>query len=499
MANVFSSLAKRLKVTLPTITPAPGNVKPQEIQRSQAFFWQQFLKDQPIAYIDIAHRIQYYLANSSYLKMFMALKMSIYHWGFQVRADDPKDQKKLDAWFEEDVKPVFGELFLEDMGTREMIKVEASESNRERVNKFCRDAFQKFLEYDTVVSLWIDGRDYALLRPLEYFLYSDVMGIETMKYTHMLSVPQIDTLPPEQRERFISHPWVFLNPKYGEHWKLAKRSPVGEPFGLPWLMPAFMILGEEESKSIGMHELGWMMRNVTRLHSLGHEIKNGPLAGRPVYEWTEEKSQAVMSAWKDVIGSNDITANYDYIQSFPWPELEKFDETAWEGSHFRLNRFFGPLAHMIYAKGVTPYLSRQLQALATFDRNEFMRPFLTYTITKAYKPPVKIRVLWQDDIFETSQLTNEMRKLACQQGLVSPQTFQQWIGLDHDEEVEMKLDAAAHEKMQEAYMPIYDASHGSSPVADGPTDTNAPPAGAAGKGPKPGSKSGNKKGTKHKK
>lgn len=499
MANFFNALAKRLKVTLPTITPHPTNVKPQEIQRSQAFYWQQFLKDQPIAYIDICHRVQYYLANSSYLRMFMGLKMSIYHWGFQVRAKDPADQEKLDAWFDEDVRPTVADLQLEDMGTRELIEIEANESNRERVYKFCRDAFQKFLEYDTVVSLWIDGRDYALLRPLEYFLYSDIMGIETMKYAHMLSVPQIETLPKEQQGRFIGHPWVFVNPKYGEHWKLAKRSPVGEGFGIPWLMPAFMILGEEESKGVGMHELSWLMRNVTRLHKIGHEIKNGPLAGRPYYEWNEEESNAALSDFKDVIGSNDITCNYDYVQEFPWPELEKFDETCWQGSHFRLNRFFGPIAQMMYAKGVTPYIDKQVKALATHDRNEHMRPFLTYTIKKAYKPPVDIEVVWQDDIFAPAQLEQEMRKFVTLQGNVSPPTMQEWIGLDPAKESERKLAAVNDKDAQKKHMPIYDPAHSSSPAIDGPADPNTPPAGAAGKGAKPGSKPGTPKGGKHKK
>ena len=129
MANWFKqTLGKALKVTLPTLTPHPGNLKPQEIQRREQFYWQEFLFSQPISYIQINHRIQKFLASSEYLRMFMALKLALYHWGFEIRAKERKDQAKLDEWFDTDVRPTKSLLDLEDMGTRELIEVEASDT-----------------------------------------------------------------------------------------------------------------------------------------------------------------------------------------------------------------------------------------------------------------------------------------------------------------------------------------------------------------------------------
>jgi hypothetical protein len=501
MANWFKqTLGKALKVTLPTLTPHPGNLKPQEIQRREQFYWQEFLFSQPISYIQINHRIQKFLASSEYLRMFMALKLALYHWGFEIRAKERKDQAKLDEWFDTDVRPTKSLLDLEDMGTRELIEVEASDTNRERCYKFARDAFQKFIEYDSSVSIWIDGRDYALLRPLEYFLYSDIMGIETMKYLHGLSVPQIELLPVDQQQRFISHPLVFLNPKYGEHWKLAKRTPQGEGFGVPWMFAAFLTLDEEENKRLGFHGLSWLMRTVVQWHKIGHEVKNGPLAGRPKFEWTEEADKAVMKAFKDVTGVNTMTANYDAEIQYPWPEMEKFDKLCWEGSHFRLTRFFGPIAKMMYAEKAAPYLAGQLKALAVFDRQELMKPYFEYVLRKAYKPPVPIEVSWKEDIFNPDQLTHELRKFTAQQGLISPQTMSKWTGVNHDDEAEAKVKALKDDNAQERLLPIFDPSHGSSPAIDGPADPNKPTGTAGGGSPKkPPGKNGKPKGGKDKK
>jgi hypothetical protein len=438
----------------------------------------------------------------------MELKLKTHHWGFQILAKDQADQAKLDAWMDTDVLPTITELQLEDVGTRELIAVDPNETNGERARKFCRDAMQKFLEYDAVFGLWLDGRDYCLLRPLEYFLYSDMLGVETVKYVHNLSLYQIEMLPKEQQQRFLGHPHVFLNPNFGEHWKLAKRTPTGDGLGIPWLMTIFMILGEEESKENGIYFMAWLTRTANRAHNIGHEIKSGPYAGRENSDgrasWTKEKSDEIIRAWKDTVGANDVTRNFDITTEFPWPPMEYFDETLWNGSRKRLTEAFGPLAMMAQATGVTPFLSAQAKAIANFDRNEIMAPFMSQIIRKAYKCPVPVRLVWQDDIFTTDQLNHELRKFVTMQGNVSPDTQQGWAGLDPKQENEKKLAAVNHPDAQALHMPIYDSAHGGSPAIDGPIDTNppvapiAPGASKKPKGQKPGSKAGTPKGRTHK-
>jgi hypothetical protein len=156
---------------------------------------------------------------------------------------------------------------------------------------------------------------------------------------------------------------------------------------------------------------------------------------------------------------------------------------------------------MLYANKAFPYLAGQLKALAVFDREELMKPFLEYVLKAAYKPPVPIAVSWKEDIFNPDQLNHELRKFTAQQGVVSPPTMAKWTGLDFEDEADAKVKVLADANAQEKALPIYDASHGSSPAIDGPADPNKPTGPAAGGGSpkKPPGKNGKPKGGKDKK
>ncbi len=477
------------KITVPTQTPSGGSLKPHEIQRQLAFYWQQFLKDQPIAFIDICYRCRYYALNSSFLQMFLPLKTSVYNYDFKLVAASglAGDDETLKAWLEKESSPIADSL--NDLATGEDIELESNKTNWELALKFANESWTEWNTLDNAIGFWLDGRNLALTLPPERCLYSDVMGLETMKYIHGLHQNQILQLPLTQQERFKNHPAVFLNPRFGEHFKLLKRAATGDGFSTPGMLSVLKTLGEEESKEIGFHQLAWTLRNVTRHHKLGHEIKSGDRAGRPDHFWDVGWDKDVQGAFRDVVGLNDYTSRFDHTIDFPWPDLKRFDATAWEGSDFKLRRWCGPLGLMLVAKGVTTHLTQLLRAHALSERR-LMGPFLSMVFNKAFHAPVTVKVEWGETIFSEDRLRAEMLKFGALQGWVSPQTGTREIGLNSQREQKLKMVAASDENVQEKFMPIYDPSHGSSPAIDGPADPNAKAKAGADAGSKAGTPAG---------
>jgi hypothetical protein len=491
MAFNLKALAARMKITVPSITPSPAMVKPWEITRSTAFYWQAWLRDQPLAFVEIVQRARYYARNNAWMKTFLKLKVSVFNHGVRIKAASgtEEDQKKLDAWMAEDwTTPVD---WMETLDTREKIMIESTQKNRDAVRKFIRDTWMEWFICDNCLGFWLDERKQATLMPPERSLYSNSMGLETIRYIHSLNYYQIRQLPEAQQKRFMATPNVYLNPLFGEHWKLLKRSIDGEGFEMPSMLPLFRVLGEEESKEMGLHELAWLMRNVTRHHKIGGEYKGFPESPDwpQFYRWTRERSDQIMGSWKDVIGSNDYVSGHDHEITYPWPEIKTFDKTLFEGSGLRLQRWGGPLATMTMATQLMPYLGQLLQAEATYEREEFIAPFVEWCINHAMQPPVEIKVEFGNGIFLTHQLRNEMLKFSSLQGDVSAKSRLDALGLDATAEAYAKVEMAEDPEAKKKYMPMYDSAHGTSPALDGaakPKDPNATGAKGQGAGAKPG-------------
>ena len=470
MPGIINSIMRRSGIVLPTITPSPANVEPLSIGRSEAFYWQPFLKDRPIAYFDCIKRCDFYLLNSSFLQMFLPIKTAMYHYGFRVKAREPEKQKVLDAWLEDEAHLGVTDITLEDLGTQEHILLESNSTNGEAVHKFARDAMFQWFKYDNLVGYWMDGRKYATLLKTERCLYSDAMGVETLRYQHGLSWIQVQQLPKAQHDRYHYHPLVFLNPFYGEHWKLLKRTPTGDGFGIPTMVAALRALGEENSKEEGYNMMAWLMRTVFRRHRLGHKVEHPSPQVMKSFDWVEKDSKAVLKQWSNVLGAQEGTSKWDHEIDFPWPDVKIFDETAWKGSNYRLLRWGGPLAMLLYREQTQPSAVADMAlAHATLERS-MMKPFLEVCINKAYEPPCKICVEWADDIFTESRLRNEMFKWVDQNGGSSPQTRARKAGLDYDLESAQKLAAVQDPDSQAKHLPLYDTSHGTTPAIHGVVD-----------------------------
>ena len=493
--NMFKGLAGKMKIVVPTISPSSQSVPPTSVMRRVAYMWQTYLLDQPISFVEVCQRARYYALNCSWLKQFLRIKVSVFHYGFHINAANEKDHEALDAWLDKEADPVVDSVETQDY--REVIEMESNETNRERLEKFARDCWIEWFIIDNILAVWLDDRKQPIITPCEKAMYSDVMGLQTLRYTHGLSGLQCEQLPPEQRERWKSHPQPYLNPEFGEHWKLLKRSKVGDGFTIPDMLGCFKCMGQLESMEIGMWELGWTLRTVMRHHKLGHELKQNIFnKWTEFHRWTKEKSDKVYEAWKDTQGVADWTSNWDHLVEYPWPDLKRFEAKPFEGSTLRLVQWGGPLASVWNATNLVPHLAPLVRAEAKYERG-LVGPFIADVINKAFEPPVKIKLEWSDGIFLVDQLRNELMKFAYQQGAVSQTTLDAQIGLSREDEANLKLAEASDKDAAKKGHPLYDASHATSPALDGAAKPKDPNAGGA-KGQDPGSTNGKPPGGKDK-
>jgi hypothetical protein len=433
---------------------------------------------------------------SDFLSRYLLTKRSIYNFGFNIvpasldgKKPKTEDKEKLLAWQEEEAAFKFDPI--EDPQTKEPIEPEVLATNDELVRKFADDSWDEWNLLDNCTAMWLEDQGFANIIPVERCDYSDTLGVPLLRFTHGLSTLDIAKLPKDQQDRFRTHTSVMLNTKFKEHFKVLKRARLGDGYGLPRLYQIFRLLGEVESKQIGMNAMAFMMRTVVRLHRLGHEIKNGDRAGKPTHFWKQEVHDATIKAWKDAVGVQERTVNFDHFVEYPWPDLKLFDELAFKGSDKRLMEWGGPIMLMLAAKGVMPYLSPMLRAQAADDRDK-MGAFLAMVINKAFLPPVPVEVTWSNTVFNESRLAAELLKFGSQQGFLSATTAKEEAGFDPVAEEDLKVQEADDPDADKKFKPMWDSSHGIAPALG---ETITPPGGA--KGANPGSRSGNRPGTQH--
>jgi hypothetical protein len=231
-----------------------------------------------------------------------------------------------------------------------------------------------------------------------------------------------------------------------------------------------------------------MLRKVTRWHKVGHKIDSGDRAGKPLHFFTKDRAAAIKKLWVDVAGVDDYVSNFDEDIQYPWPEAKMFSADYYQSSTKRLEDWGGPLAIMLRAQGVMPYLMPLLRAQAMEDRRK-MKAFLVPLINESFAPPVPMNIAWSNMIFNEARLAAELVKFGATNGMLSVETTTDAIGADSKVEAERKLAEANDKEFKKKFAPIYDASHGSFPMEAEPE----PPAG--GKGPSPTAQPGKPPGT----
>lgn len=412
-------------------------------------------------------RARYYSRESTFLRMFLPLKQSVLNYGLRLKAAPVKGKKpdqgavdKLNLWLDEPTGITIDPVDVK--GSDQPVGVELNQTNRELINNFINEVWSEFILLDNAVSFWMDDMQRAATIDPAKCEYSDVLGIPILKYTHGLSAEQILLLPPDQQEAF-SKSVLIVNPEQGQHFKVLKRARIGDGFGTPGIFAAFRLLGEVESKDVGMNTMAFALRNVRRLHKLGHEIKGGERAGRNTHFMSPQRATAIQRLWREVVGFDDTCVNFDHEIEYPWPDMKYFDETAWKGSNMRLNQWAGPLGQMLVARGIMPYLSNHLKAQCLEDRQVFAL-YIETVINLAFSPPTPIKLAWSNMIFNEARLAAEMLKFAQQQGWLSATTGKEESGTDPELEEERKLIEADDPDAKKKFLPIFDAAHGSVPA-----------------------------------
>jgi hypothetical protein len=438
-------------------------------------------------------RARIFARQSSFLTSYLPTKRSIYNYGFQVCPVDDANQDSIDEWLAE-VAPPYVDQYV-DPQTSETIAVESNVSNDGRIKKFVDDSWDEFGLLDSAIGFWLDDRPAAVSLPIERCLYTDILGLEILRYTHGLTSKQIEILAPDQQTRFRERAAILVNPTFGEHFKVLKRGRLGDGLSVPRLFSALRLLGQVDSLEVGLSQMAFLTRRTVRRHKIGHEIRQGAHSGKPTHFWNKKRDATTHTMWDNAAGVGDVTTNFDHEIDFPFPDLKVFDSIAWKGSDHRLAQWGGPVAQMMAATGVLPYIGRLLKAAALDDRSK-MGEYLTFILNAAFAPPAPITVGWSNLIFNEERLQAEMMKYGHIAGVVSSTTLQEEIGTQPGREERNKLRETQDPDAMAKYAPLFDASHGAFPAlgmaahvalppVDGTTPNPTAPAPGAKKKPTP--------------
>src|SRR5262245_19630635 len=140
------------------------------------------------------------LARTHYwLKPYFALKASIVNYGLRLGPAKVKKKKpgqreidRLGDWLEEEMDPVK----FEGNATIGVPK-QAIVKRRERVEKFILEVVSEWILQRNVLAFWSDGIEVPVVLPPERCRYKDVLGVETLFYTHGLGAAEIKELDPK--------------------------------------------------------------------------------------------------------------------------------------------------------------------------------------------------------------------------------------------------------------------------------------------------------------
>lgn len=440
-------------------TEVPGGSTLAEAQKNSAYAKARILRE-----------------TNYWLKCYFDLKMSIINFGRQLspkieskgsKTTKPKakDVAALDAWLDE-VLPAPEFTGNKTIGFPNKAEVK----RREKINKLIDEAIEEFNLQRNVIAFWMDAQLPVLLA-LDKCRYKDVLGIETLFYTHGLSAQEIQVLPPEQQARFRVAE-IAVGEAEGEFFKVLKTERTG--FGLSWpsLQAMFRTASVMESMEMGESSYAYGGRQHCRHHKIGHPIESGPMSGKPTHFWNKKRGDAVRKIHENKVGFlGDLTSNFDQEPTWPHEDLDYYKEDKWLSPEHRLNVWGGPLAQMMIPKNTALGLHLLLRAEMLDDRAK-LGPFLESVINQGFDPPVPIQLNWSNLIFNDLRTLSEMIKFGVTSGAVSQSTFREVVGFDDNREaIKKEEEAAEFEKTPQKFKPAYDPAHGD------PNDQGGKPAG----------------------
>lgn len=366
------------------------------------------------------------------------LRTAFYNYGFKlVPAGKPTAaaRQELEKWLAGDVKKT---------------------GERAHVEKLVRFSLSELQLLDNSVALWRDysapawrgsifasrGVTPAYLEKPEECQFSDKFNLEVLKLKPDVTYEEMKERGfPDNAIRRYTQGEIQLDPeKWGEHFRVLRRDGF-DGFAYPALNSVFKVLSQNESMEVGEQALAMLGRNVVRLWKTGFEPKVTSV-GQNAKHWKYDDKSA--AKWEKhlkglVGGMSQSVVQFDRKAEDVWVDVKHYNGQKWETILNRLMWWGGPLAFMMMAKSVSPFLLGMLKTLAQADR-ALVAPHVVEIIHRSFRPPFAVAVEWSDECFNDSRLAWDQIKFLMTQGPASLTTGLRKAGLDPLQEDENKRD-----------------------------------------------------------
>jgi hypothetical protein len=391
--------------------------------------------DRPVLLRDSFMAARKWSGVQGFIQSILKIRFAFYNFGWSVQPAGKVDEAKWQAWLT---------------------------ANRPVIQSYLRDAWLEWLTTDNVVALWVTG---SAPRPVrvkpEDCQYADQFAREVLLYTHglgpeeikrlNLSGAQVKALEGGQLKLAKADASLF-------GFEVVKRAPVGEGLAWPGMQSVFLAASTHESLEVADAQLAFAMRRVFEQHKKGHETRYGLNSGSARNFVNDKYRETFQKSIKGKKGLVEILTNFDHDISWPRPDPKHFDAKRYGAVMEALVQWSMPIGHMLAANTIQPYLFEIFRELAGSERREYLAPHVEAVIQRTLRPPVPVRLCWEDSCFCDPRLRFDMLKAGLASGPLSQTTFLERIG--ESPERERKLKATEAELPKSQTWPIYDPAHG---------------------------------------
>lgn len=352
--------------------------------------------------------------------------------------------------------------------------------NETNVLAFVRDCWNEWLIQDNAIAIWrnVDGAR-PIIFPTEHCTYNDEFGIERLSFAHGLTAETIRgmNLPEKEKRVFENQKQLDLTKQGNVYeqtlWKyeVLKRAKVGMGLAWPKLRSIFNTVSCWEDLELADWQLAESMRTIYEMHLIGHEIKNGPHAGKNTHFLKRVRADAVRKLIRNhnklMARVLQLVVNFDHKIEWPRPDPKHFAQDRYEAAKERLIMWAGPLGLMLFSKTLNPFLMPIFKAEAMMER-DYLRPFLQKILRETMGMHEDATIVWGEEVFWDSRLLLQVMKDGLTAGPLSQTTWMQTMGFSPD--MERSFKDAENRLPDHQVTPIYDPAHG-------PVENNGRPVG----------------------
>jgi len=360
-------------------------------------------------------------------------------------------------------------------------------------SRVVNDAWQEWLVCDNVVAFWqaageSDGKGQlpvVTILDCEICEYKNAFGMEMLT----LSVPKLGLSSAELArlkasgldnryvEAISGGKKLLLDKTEGDRFKVLTRAKVGKGLAAPRVGSVLTQIGAMDLLGIGDWAAASMMKKVIRQFKKGHEITAGPLAGQPIHFLKKKESDQIKNANKNKDGAYDSVTNFDVNIGYPFMDPNYFTIKKMEGTLSRLERWAGPIGRLLLAGPTqSPYLMDAFETEGRRQRkliSDFLASiFSDESFIGNADPPVDLVPRWSPVTFTSKKNLIELSRFAQPNGIASPQTTREWLGLNDKEEGDRLVTA---NKNKQRFTPPFEAKQGivsgTGPKGGRPTET----------------------------